>query len=97
MNVALSMIASTEVHHLWRRLAELLGLLVTLAIASPFNASRLYQLEDAERAIVILEWMKAYVGRLFGPFIAVVMYTQVGYGPLLAVLCSATIVVTFTA
>lgn len=100
VNVAMGRMAFHEdekINILCRRFAEIVGLLVALAIASPFNASRLYQLEDAERAIVILEWMKAYIGRLIGPFIAVVVYTQVGYGPLLAILCSATIVVTLTA
>merc|ERR1712232_123900 len=89
VNAATSMIATTDdknFHILCRRLAELVGLMVVLGVASPFNAYRLYQLEDAEQAIVILEWMKAYIGRLLGPFVAVVIYTQVGYGPLLSLL-----------
>jgi len=79
------------------RLLQLAALVATLAVAAPVNASRLYQLEDAERAIVILEWMKAYIGRLLGPFVAVVIYSFFGYGSVLMLLCCATCVVAITA
>lgn len=82
---------------LLQHMFELAGLVVMLAVAAPLNASRLYQLRDAERTIVTLEWLKAYIGRLLGPFAAVVVYTQVGYSALLAALSAATFAVVLTA
>mmetsp|Transcript_30862 Transcript_30862/g.98464 ORF Transcript_30862/g.98464 Transcript_30862/m.98464 type:complete len:820 (-) Transcript_30862:90-2549(-) len=79
------------------RICELAVLMIILAVAAPISASRLYRLKDAERSIVVLEWMKAYVGRLCGPLFAVLAYSWLGYGPLLGVLCAATAVVTLTA
>jgi len=38
--------------------AELVGLMIVLAIGAPFNDSRLNQLRDAEQSMVWLEWMK---------------------------------------
>jgi len=76
---------------------ELVILMIALAMATPFNASRLYKLKNAERAVVRLEWMKAYMGRLLGPLFAVLLYNWVGYRTLLALLCTATCVVTLTA
>lgn len=80
-----------------QRIGELATLMIALAMAAPFNATRLYQLKDAERAIVMLEWMKAYIGRLLGPLFAIIVYDTVGYGAVLSVLCTATVVVTLTA
>lgn len=80
-----------------KHVLELAALVVMLAVAAPANASRLYQLHDAERTIVRLEWLKAYVGRLLGPIVAVILYTFVGYTSLLTILCSATLVVVVTA
>mmetsp|Transcript_20724 Transcript_20724/g.44187 ORF Transcript_20724/g.44187 Transcript_20724/m.44187 type:complete len:835 (-) Transcript_20724:113-2617(-) len=79
------------------RIIELAVLMIALAMAAPFNSSRLFQLKDAERTIVILEWMKAYLGRLLGPIFAVTVYNWFGYGALLSLLCTATAVVTLTA
>jgi len=76
---------------------ELAALMVALAIIAPFNASRLYGLRDAERASVILEWMKAYIGRLLSPLFAIVVYNLVGYRALLSVLCALTALATVTA
>ncbi|CAK9046351.1 unnamed protein product [Durusdinium trenchii] len=56
-----------------------------------------YQQKDAEHSIVVLEWLKAYVGRLLGPFCAVLLYSLLGYGPVLGVLAAATAMVTLTA
>jgi len=75
------------------RICELAILMIALAMAAPFNAARLYQLKDAERAVVLLEWMKAYIGRLLGPLCAVLLYTWVGYSTLF----TATGIVTLTA
>jgi MFS family permease len=82
---------------LTKNVLELAGLIVTLAVAAPLNASRLHQLQDAECAIVILEWLKAYVGRLLGPCVAVILYIYVGFGALLTVLCLASLTVITTA
>jgi len=79
------------------RICELGILMIALGMAAPINSNRLYQQADPERFIVSLEWLKAYVGRLFGPFIAVILYCYLGYGSLLAVLAIATAVVTLTA
>jgi len=79
------------------RICELGILMIALGMAAPFNASKLYQQKDAERSIVVLEWLKAYAGRLLGPFAAVLMYSYAGYGPVLCVLCIATALVTLTA
>jgi MFS family permease len=89
--------ADKNLELLLRRLLQLAALMVMLAVAAPFNASRLYKLHDAERVIVTLEWMKAYVGRLLGPFFAILMYTTLGYGPLLACLYIAAVGVALTA
>jgi len=79
------------------RICELAILMVALGMAAPFNASQFYRHKDAERSIVLLEWMKAYIGRLLGPFFAVATYTLVGYFPLLVVLSLATLLVGVTA
>lgn len=76
---------------------ELAALMVALSIAAPFNASRQYGLRDAERATVLLEWMKAYIGRLLSPLFAIVMYNFLGYRALLSVLCALTAIATLTA
>jgi len=86
-----------EVLTLLTRVAELVVLMIALGMAAPFNASRLYQLQDAEYATAMLEWMKAYIGRLFGPIFAIFVYSWMGYGTLLAVLCGGTAVVALTA
>mmetsp|Transcript_110143 Transcript_110143/g.322265 ORF Transcript_110143/g.322265 Transcript_110143/m.322265 type:complete len:795 (+) Transcript_110143:68-2452(+) len=85
-----------ETPALLMRICELAILMIALAMAAPFNASKLYQLSDAERAIVQLEWMKAYCGRLLGPLCAVLLYSWVGYHVLLGLLCIATGVVILT-
>mmetsp|Transcript_7324 Transcript_7324/g.20557 ORF Transcript_7324/g.20557 Transcript_7324/m.20557 type:complete len:763 (-) Transcript_7324:314-2602(-) len=76
---------------------ELVTLLAALALAAPHHVSRLYQLKDAEQAIVILEWLKAYVGRLFAPIFAIAVQAYLGYGPLLVMLSATTISVAFSA
>jgi len=78
-------------------ITELAALMIALAVAAPLNASRLYQLEDAERSTVILVWMQAYFGRLLGPLLAVLLYNTAGYGSVLTMLCAATAVVAYTA
>lgn len=86
-----------ELMTLLTRIFELGILMIALGMAAPFNAAKLYQQKDAEHSIVVLEWMKAYIGRLLGPFCAVLLYSFVGYGPVLAVLATATALVTMTA
>lgn len=78
-------------------IAQLGALMIALAIAAPINASRLVQLEDAERSTVLLVWLQAYLGRLLGPLLAVALYSLSGYGSVMALLCFATSVVTYTA
>eukprot|EP00415_Alexandrium_ostenfeldii_P000513 UN0513 len=77
--------------------AEQASLLVALAFAAPANVSRLYQAGDLEESLVILEWLKAYIGRLLGPAFAIVIQNWLGYGPLLLALCTATVAVALTA
>lgn len=79
------------------RVFELGAVTVALGIAAPRNAAHLHQQPDAERCLVLLEWLRAYVGRLLGPLFAVIFYRCVGYVPLLGMLCLATAVVTATA
>ena len=86
-----------ELLTLLSRIFELGILMIALGMAAPFNAAKLYQQKDAEHSIVVLEWLKAYIGRLLGPFCAVLLYSFVGYGPVLAVLALATALVTLTA
>ena len=86
-----------ELFTLLTRIFELGILMVALGMAAPFNAAKLYQQKDAEHSIVVLEWLKAYIGRLLGPFCAVLLYSFLGYGPVLAVLALATALVTLTA
>eukprot|EP00438_Fugacium_kawagutii_P024755 Skav213505 [mRNA] locus=scaffold3849:268322:291457:- [translate_table: standard] len=81
-----------ELLTLLSRIFELGILMVALGMAAPYNAAKLYQQKDAEHSIVVLEWLKAYVGRLLGPFCAVLLYSFLGYGPVLAVLALATAV-----
>jgi len=75
---------------------ELTSLLLALALATPLNASRLYALKDAERATVLLEWLKAYIGRILGPLFAIIVQHWLGYGPLLMILSLATVLVAVT-
>lgn len=86
-----------ELMTLLSRIFELGILMVALGMAAPFNAAKLYQQKDAEHSIVVLEWLKAYIGRLLGPFCSVLLYSFLGYGPVLAVLALATALVTLTA
>ena len=88
---------STDLLTLLSRIFELGILMIALGMAAPFNAAKLYQQKDAEHSIVVLEWLKAYIGRLLGPFCAVLLYSFLGYGPVLAVLALATALVTLTA
>lgn len=76
---------------------ELAALLIALAIATPLSASRLNELKDAEQSTVKLEWLKAYVGRIFGPIFSLVVQNWLGYDPLLVILCLATVLVAVTA
>jgi hypothetical protein len=74
--------------------AELVGLMIVLAIGAPFNDSRLNELRDAEQSMVWLEWMKAYFGRLLGPLFAIIVYNWAGHQLLLNVLRILTVLVT---
>lgn len=76
---------------------ELAILLITLACVEPRNVTSLNQRKDAERSMVMLEWLKAYVGRLLGPVAALAIQNWLGFGPLLALLCCATVAVALTA
>jgi len=76
---------------------ELLLLEISLALVAPLNVSKLYQHKRAERSLVTLEWVKAYVGRLAGPFVALLVLNFLGLGPLLALLFSCATVVAITA
>lgn len=76
---------------------ELAVLLMALAFAAPLNVSRLNQHQAAEQSMVMLEWLKAYVGRLCGPIFALAVQNWLGYGPLLGMLCSTTVAVALTA
>jgi len=86
-----------DVSPLFRRICELAGLMIVLATVAPLSTIRLNQLNDAEQVTVILEWMKAYVGRLLGPMFTVLVYNWLGYGVVLSVLCVATMGVAMTA
>eukprot|EP00928_Gymnodinium_smaydae_P041995 TRINITY_DN28355_c0_g1_i1.p1 TRINITY_DN28355_c0_g1~~TRINITY_DN28355_c0_g1_i1.p1 ORF type:complete len:795 (+),score=94.85 TRINITY_DN28355_c0_g1_i1:40-2424(+) len=79
-------------HSIWLRLFELMLLLVASAILAPFNASRLHELKDAEHAIITLEWLRAYVGRLLGPIFAVLIFHWFGYECLLKLICTLSVV-----
>jgi len=72
-------------------------LLFALAFAVPVNVSKLYRTGNLEESLVLLEWLKAYLGRLSGPAFAIMLQNWLGYGPLLLVLCCATVTVALTA
>eukprot|EP00930_Biecheleria_cincta_P048163 TRINITY_DN33511_c0_g1_i1.p1 TRINITY_DN33511_c0_g1~~TRINITY_DN33511_c0_g1_i1.p1 ORF type:complete len:778 (-),score=83.47 TRINITY_DN33511_c0_g1_i1:97-2430(-) len=76
---------------------ELGSILVALAMATPQSVSRLYQSPDAEGTLVSLEWLKAYIGRLIGPVVALAIYICLGHDALVAVLCAGTILVALSA
>jgi len=78
-------------------MVELLLLKISLALVAPVNVSKLYQHRHAERSLVTLEWVKAYVGRLGGPLAAVLVLSFLGLGPLMAMLFTCTCVVAVTA
>jgi len=78
-------------------MVELLLLKISLALVAPRNVSELYQHKHAERSLVTLEWAKAYVGRLAGPLVALLVQNFLGVGPLLAMLLTCTSVVAVTA
>merc|ERR1712194_801417 len=78
-------------------LTELVVLQISLALIAPRNVSKLYRHKHAERSLVTLEWMKAYVGRLLGPITALVVHNTFGFGPLLALLFVGSFAVAATA
>merc|ERR1719220_2061101 len=78
-------------------LTELVLLQISLAFAAPLNVSKLYQSKHAERSLVMMEWVKAYAGRLLGPIITLMVYNWIDYNALLFMLFSATVVVAVTA
>jgi len=78
-------------------MVELVLLQVSLACVAPLNVSKLYQHRHAERSLVTLEWMKAYVGRLLGPLAAALVQSLFGLGPLMAMLFTSAFVVAVTA
>jgi len=91
------MLDTGNISQLLTRICELTALMIVLAMVAPLSATRLNQLEDAEQVTVILEWMKAYVGRLLGPMFTVFIYNWLGYGAMLTILCCATTGVAMTA
>jgi len=86
-----------DISQMLPRICELMALMIVLAMVAPLSTTRLNQLDDAEQVTVILEWMKAYVGRLLGPIFTVLVYNWLGYGVVLSILCVATIGVAMTA
>lgn len=76
---------------------ELIALMVALAIAAPLNASKLFGQKNAEGDMVLLEWLKAYIGRLLGPVIAIVVHDWLGYWAQLTMLCVVTVSIALTA
>jgi len=77
--------------------AELALIQVALAMAAPVNVARLNQHKDAERSLVMLEWLKAYAGRLLAPMFALTVQHFFGYDALFACLCVGTVTVAYTA
>eukprot|EP00927_Polykrikos_kofoidii_P041948 TRINITY_DN3582_c0_g1_i5.p1 TRINITY_DN3582_c0_g1~~TRINITY_DN3582_c0_g1_i5.p1 ORF type:complete len:842 (+),score=109.48 TRINITY_DN3582_c0_g1_i5:98-2527(+) len=88
---------AADIKPLLSRIAELSTLCVALGMAAPFNASRLYQLPDAEYATAMLELMKAYIGRILGPLAAFIAYSVYGYNVIFGLMCLLTLVVPLTA
>merc|ERR1712228_581489 len=78
-------------------LTQLVLLQISLAFVAPSNVSRLYQHKHVERSLVILEWAKAYAGRLLGPMVTLVMHNHFGLAPLIAMLFTSTFIVAATA
>jgi len=86
-----------DISQFFPRICELAALMIVLAMVAPLGTTRLNQLNDAEQVTVILEWMKAYGGRLLGPIFTVLVYNWLGYGVVLTILCCTTIGVAMTA
>jgi hypothetical protein len=80
--------AVADIFRLQLRLATLGALAAALGAAAPFQATLVSHVTDAERHTVILEWLKAYVGRLLGPLVAVLLYDSLGFSSILVMLCS---------
>ena len=59
--------------------AMLRTLLAIFALITPSNDSRLNQLPDSERSMILLAWLQSYVGRFLGPLFAMVMYELFGF------------------
>ena len=86
-----------DISQLFPRICELAALMIVLALVAPLGTIRLNQLNDAEQVTVILEWMKAYGGRLLGPIFTVLVYNWLGYDVVLTILSFTTIGVAMTA
>jgi hypothetical protein len=86
-----------DLSQVFPRTCELAALMIVLAMVAPLGTIRLNQLNDAEQVTVVLEWMKAYGGRLLGPIFTVLVYNWLGYGVVLTILCFTTIGVALTA
>merc|ERR1712050_439371 len=78
-------------------LTELTLLQIALALIAPLNVSRLYQHKHTERSLVLLEWAKAYAGRLLWAIVTLATHSMCGFEPLLAMLFVGIFVVAATA
>lgn len=72
-------------------LAELVSLTTCLAFAVPTKVLKL------EQDLVLLEWSKAYLGRIGGPVVTLVVHHVFGPGPMLGLLFVATTLVAVAA
>lgn len=78
-------------------LSVLVLLQICMALAAPLKVSKLYRHKHIERSLVSMEWAKAYIGRLLGPVVALLIHNFFGYVPLLIMLFSGAVVVALTA
>jgi len=72
-------------------------LLAALSLGRPLTLSRVFQQPAPEKALAQLEWAKAYIGRLFAPLGAVLIYEWMGFEALVLAMAAVTAVIPLTA
>mmetsp|Transcript_58789 Transcript_58789/g.108542 ORF Transcript_58789/g.108542 Transcript_58789/m.108542 type:complete len:766 (-) Transcript_58789:42-2339(-) len=69
---------------------EVVLLLVALSLGRPLALKKVFEQPAPEKTLAQLEWMKAYIGRLLAPLMAVLVYQWMGFTSMVLVMVAAT-------
>jgi len=69
---------------------EVVLLLVALSIGRPLSLKKVFEQPAPEKTLAKLEWSRAYIGRLFTPLLAVLVYEWMGFTAMVLGMAAAT-------